>query len=77
MKGRRVGGAVVSPVHGNFIVNEGSASARDVRRLIELCRTAVLERFGVELREELVYLGEWPTESGSRRPQPGCGNEDG
>ena len=77
MKGRRVGGAVVSPVHVNFIVNEGSASARDVRRLIELCRTAVLERFGVELREELVYLGEWPTESGSRRPQPGCGNEDG
>ena len=60
MKGRRVGGAVVSAVHGNFIVNEGGATASDVRRLIELCRTAVSEQCGVTLRDELVYLGEWP-----------------
>ena len=59
MKGRRVGGAVVSAVHGNFIVNEGGAAASDVRRLIELCRTAVSERFGIALREELIYLGEF------------------
>ena len=59
MKGRRVGGAVVSAVHGNFIVNEGGATASDVRRLIELCRTAVSERFGITLREELIYLGEF------------------
>ena len=59
LKGQRVGGAVVSPVHGNFIVNEGGASAREVRRLIERCRAAVRERFGIELREELVYLGEF------------------
>ena len=60
MKGRRVGGAVVSGVHGNFIVNEGGATANEVRRLIELCRLAVAERFGIALREELIYLGEWP-----------------
>jgi len=60
MKGRRVGGATVSTVHGNFIVNDGAATASDVRCLIELCRTAVAERFGIILRDELIYLGEWP-----------------
>ena len=59
MKNRRVGGAVVSAVHGNFIVNEGGATASDVRRLIELCRAAVSERFGIRLREELIYVGEF------------------
>lgn len=59
LKGAHVGGAQVSPTHGNFIVNDGSASASDIRRLIEVCRGAVRERFGVELREEIVYLGEW------------------
>ena len=59
LKGRRVGAAVVSSVHGNFIVNEGGATARDVRRLIELCRAAVADRFAIVLRDELVYLGEF------------------
>jgi len=57
MKGAAEGGAHVSPAHGNFIVNDGHATAGDIRRLIERCRTAVRDRFGVELREELVYLG--------------------
>jgi UDP-N-acetylmuramate dehydrogenase len=57
LKGAAVGGARVSPTHGNFIVNEGSATADDIRKLIETCRTAVRERFGVELRDEIVYLG--------------------
>jgi UDP-N-acetylmuramate dehydrogenase len=57
LKGARKGGARVSPTHGNFIVNDGSATADDIRRLIERCRTTVRERFGVELREEIVYLG--------------------
>jgi UDP-N-acetylmuramate dehydrogenase len=59
LKGAAIGGARVSTAHGNFIVNEGGATAGDVRRLIELCRAAVRERFGVELRDEIVYLGEW------------------
>ena len=59
LKGTSVGGARVSPAHGNFIVNDGGATARDIRALIERCRVAVRERFGVELREEIVYLGEF------------------
>ena len=59
LKGASVGGARVSPTHANFIVNDGSATAADIRALVERCRAAVRERFGVELREEIVYLGEW------------------
>lgn len=59
LKGAVEGGARVSPTHGNFIVNEGHATARDIRRLIERCRQAVRNRYGVELREEIVYLGEF------------------
>ena len=47
----------MSPTHGNFIVNEGGASAADIRRLIERCREQVRAQFGVELRDEIVYLG--------------------
>jgi UDP-N-acetylmuramate dehydrogenase len=57
LKGVSLGAARVSLAHGNFIVNEGTASADDIRRLIERCRDAVRERFGVELRDEIVYLG--------------------
>jgi len=59
LKGLVLGGARVSPTHGNFIVNDGRATARDIRQLITLCREAVRERFGVELREEIVYLGNF------------------
>jgi UDP-N-acetylmuramate dehydrogenase len=57
LKGSREGPARVSPTHGNFVVNEGGASADDIRRLIERCREQVRARFGVELRDEIVYLG--------------------
>jgi UDP-N-acetylmuramate dehydrogenase len=57
LKGFRIGGACVSPTHGNFIINDGHATARDIRQLIDHCRDAVRERFGLELREEIVYLG--------------------
>ncbi|MEE2966215.1 MAG: UDP-N-acetylmuramate dehydrogenase [Acidobacteriota bacterium] len=65
LKGHRVGAAAVSPVHANFIVNEGGASARDVRALIERCRASVRERFGLVLRDELMYLGEFEIEGGN------------
>jgi UDP-N-acetylmuramate dehydrogenase len=48
----------VSTTHANFIVNHGGASARDIRALIERCKHGVRDRFGVELREEIVYLGD-------------------
>ncbi len=59
LKGSNIGGARVSTAHGNFIVNEGTATARDIRRLILHCRDQVRARFGVELREEIVYLGDF------------------
>ena len=59
MKGVASGGARVSPTHGNFIVNEGGATAADIRLLIERCKTAVRDRFGVDLREEIVYVGDF------------------
>jgi UDP-N-acetylmuramate dehydrogenase len=59
LKGAAVGGARVSPTHGNFIVNDGTATAADIRRLVEQCRREVRDRFGVDLREEIVYLGEY------------------
>jgi UDP-N-acetylmuramate dehydrogenase len=58
LKGAVEGGARVSPAHGNFIVNDGAATAADIRRLIERCRVAVRDRFGVELRDEIMYLGD-------------------
>lgn len=59
LKGCRMGGAIVSSVHGNFIVNESGATAQDIRRLIEHCRLMVVERFGIVLREEVVYVGRF------------------
>jgi UDP-N-acetylmuramate dehydrogenase len=59
LKGRRIGGARVSPTHANFVVNEGRATARDIRALVGLCQREVASRFGVRLREEIVYLGEF------------------
>ena len=59
LKGARVGGAVVSPRHANFIVNEGTASALDVLDLIELVRTVVYDKFKVRLELEIELVGEW------------------
>jgi UDP-N-acetylmuramate dehydrogenase len=57
LKGAREGAARVSPTHANFIVNEGGATAADIRRLIDRCRDAVQTQSNVTLREEIVYLG--------------------
>jgi UDP-N-acetylmuramate dehydrogenase len=59
LKGASIGGARVSATHGNFIVNDGQATASDIKQLIDRCRSIVRERFGVELREEIVYLGSF------------------
>jgi UDP-N-acetylmuramate dehydrogenase len=60
LKGMREGGAVISELHGNFIVNEGSATAADVARLIERARVEVRRRFTVELGPEVEMVGRWP-----------------
>lgn len=57
LKGHRIGGAMISPVHGNFIVNTGQATAADIAALIDTARRTVRDRFGVELRNEVVTIG--------------------
>ena len=59
LKGTARGDARVSATHGNFIVNEGQATAADIRSLIDLCRARVTEQFGIALHEEIVYLGDF------------------
>jgi UDP-N-acetylmuramate dehydrogenase len=58
MKSQSCGGARVSAVHANFVVNEGGATARDVATLVGRMRDAVAARFGILLEEEIVRLGE-------------------
>lgn len=59
LKGAALAGARVSPTHANFIINDGSATASDIKALIEQCRSAVKERFGVTLQDEIICLGEF------------------
>jgi UDP-N-acetylmuramate dehydrogenase len=59
LKGKKIGGAGISPLHGNFFVNYGNASASDVWQLICLAQEAVLEKFGVALELEIQLVGEW------------------
>jgi UDP-N-acetylmuramate dehydrogenase len=59
LKGHRIGGAQVSAMHANWIVNTGEATAADVRDLIELCVARVQEQSGITLRHEVRLLGDW------------------
>jgi UDP-N-acetylmuramate dehydrogenase len=59
LKGHRIGGAMWSEVHANFVVNLSGATARDCLALIRLARERVRERFGVELELEVRLLGEF------------------
>jgi UDP-N-acetylmuramate dehydrogenase len=56
LKGHRVGGACISPKHGNFIENDENATTADIVALITLARTTVAEQFGVELLTEVHVL---------------------
>ena len=59
LKGAGRRGARVSPTHANFIINDGSATAADIYALVEQCRSAVKDRFGVTLQNEIIYLGDF------------------
>ena len=58
LKGRRSGGAQISPKHANFIVNVDHATAADVLNLVRVAHDAVHEQFGVDLEREIIVLGE-------------------
>jgi UDP-N-acetylmuramate dehydrogenase len=60
LKGMKQGGAIVSPVHGNFIINEESATADDVLRLVDVVREKVRAMFGVDLELEVRLVGFRP-----------------
>ena len=60
LKGQREGGAEISTVHANFIVNRGEATTADVLRLVDQARTEVLRQFGIQLEPEVRVLGEEP-----------------
>jgi len=57
LKGFGLGGAVVSPMHANFIENAGGATTADCLALMAESRRRARERFGVELEHEVVFLG--------------------
>jgi UDP-N-acetylmuramate dehydrogenase len=57
LKGHRIGGAVISPRHANFIENADAATSADCLALMAEARRRVYERFGVELRHEVQFLG--------------------
>lgn len=59
LKGARIGGAMISPRHGNFIVNTGGAKASDILGLINLAGKRVEEETGITLETEIVILGEF------------------
>ncbi len=56
LKGVREGGAMFSPKHPNFIVNVEDATAEDVRKLIDVAKKTVKEKFGITLEEEVIYV---------------------
>lgn len=58
-KGWREGGAIVSPVHANFIMNVENATATDLYNLAERVRLQVLEVHDIELEYEVRLIGEW------------------
>jgi UDP-N-acetylmuramate dehydrogenase len=59
LKGFRVGGARVSEVHANFIVNEGSATAHDVVAVMREIQGRVRDEYGIRLEPEILPLGDW------------------
>jgi UDP-N-acetylmuramate dehydrogenase len=59
LKGYRMEGAMLGVRHANFMLNVGNASAFEIRRLAEHAKASVRERFGVDLEEEVLYLGDW------------------
>ncbi len=57
LKGKKIGQAMISEKHANFIVNLGQAKANDVIKLIQIIKKSVKEKFKINLEEEVQYLG--------------------
>jgi UDP-N-acetylmuramate dehydrogenase len=59
LKGTRIGDAEISPIHANFFINHGRASASDIGRLIQLAQKTVADKFGIQLTLEVELIGDW------------------
>jgi UDP-N-acetylmuramate dehydrogenase len=57
LKGKKIGGAMVSEKHANFIVNTGKATADNVLTLVAMAKTRVRNKYGIQLEEEVQYVG--------------------
>ncbi len=69
LKGARRGNAQISPVHANFVVNHGGATAGDIRDLIELARQKVHAEAGIALELEIQMIGDWAMEAKADQEQ--------
>lgn len=58
-KGKRIGGAQVSEKHANFILNTGNAVSKDIYQLAQMIKKAAKEKLGIELKEEVKYIGKF------------------
>jgi UDP-N-acetylmuramate dehydrogenase len=56
LKGKRIGGAMVSDKHANFIINYKNASSKDIKDLIELCHDSVLKEYGIDMKCEQEFV---------------------
>lgn len=59
LKGTKIGGVEISPVHANFLINDGSATAEDYRHMVQLMQQTVFNKFGVNLELEIEMIGKW------------------
>jgi len=57
LKGKKIGGAQISEKHPNFIININNAKAEDVITLISLIKQKIRDQFGIQLDEEIIYVG--------------------
>lgn len=59
LRGFAVGGAKVSDLHANIVINTGNATAEDIRTVVEHVHDRVLNELGFDLEREVLYVGEW------------------
>ncbi len=59
LKGRRIGRAMISPIHANFIINLDGATARDIWQLMNMAQESIQEKFGIKLEPEIELIGEF------------------
>jgi UDP-N-acetylmuramate dehydrogenase len=59
LKGKRIGEVEISPLHANFFINHGGATAQDVLNLIRMAQDEVENKFGTRLELEIHLVGQW------------------